>query len=118
MGQTSWEVSSLDLGSGWLGDDLRTVDHSVNIVAEDGELLEGRLESSLELVLVADEGLPLASSTRVTGEVVVGLETDLAFQGRLDFTLVTSGSILKEKNEHSAVEVQRTAYPGKRVPRS
>lgn len=34
------------------GDDLGAVDHPVDVVAEDGHLLEGSLESALDLSLV------------------------------------------------------------------
>ncbi len=40
--------------------------------------------------ILTDEGLPLASSARVTSELRVGLETELAAEGRLDLTLVAA----------------------------
>lgn len=43
-----------------------------------------------------DEGLPLASGTRVTGDEEVGLEAELSWEGRLDFTLVATGSVFSQ----------------------
>ena len=42
--------------------------------------------------VLTDEGLPLASGARVARELRVGLETKLAAQRRLDFTLVSASS--------------------------
>ena len=57
-------------------------------MAEDGHLAEGSLESGLDLGLVVDERLPLASSARVARELAVRLETDLAADRGLDLALV------------------------------
>ena len=43
-------------------------------------------------LILTDEGLPLASSARVTSELRVGLETKLAVERGLDLTLVAAGS--------------------------
>lgn len=52
--ETSREGSSL--GEDWrLRNELRAVDEVVDIVAKDGHLCEGSLESVLNLLLVVDE---------------------------------------------------------------
>ena len=43
-------------------------------------------------MILTDEGLPLASGPGVTGELAVGLETDLAAEGGHDLTLVAGGT--------------------------
>jgi len=73
-------------------DNIRAVDHLRGVLTEGGELEHGSLERALELGLVADERLPLASSASVTGELRVGLKTDFTLERRLDFTLVATGS--------------------------
>ena len=52
VAQTSWEMSSCNLELRGDGDELGAVDHLARVLAEDGELLEGCLESGLDLVLV------------------------------------------------------------------
>lgn len=42
--------------------------------------------------ILTDEGLPLASGTRVTGKVAVRLETNFTVERGEGFTLVASGS--------------------------
>ena len=49
-------------------------------------------EKALKGLILTDEGLPLASSARVTSELRVGLETKLAVERGLDLTLVAAGS--------------------------
>ena len=49
-------------------------------------------EKALRGLILTDEGLPLASSARVTSELRVGLETKLAVERGFDLTLVSAGS--------------------------
>ena len=49
-------------------------------------------EEALRGRILTDEGLPLASSARVTSELRGGLETKLAVERGLDLTLVAAGS--------------------------
>lgn len=69
MGDTSREGGGLDLNVRWLRNDLRAVNQVVDVVAKDGELLEGGLESGLKLSLVVHERLPLAGSPGVTSKL-------------------------------------------------
>lgn len=70
--------------------DFRAVDERVDVLAEDGKVVEHELEHLLSLRLVVDERLPLARRAGVASDGVVGLETHLARKGRLDLALVAA----------------------------
>ena len=74
------------------GDDVGAVNQTVHILAKRRDGGEDELEVLLELRLVVDERLPLASSARVTCDEVVGLETELAGERRLNLALVAAGA--------------------------
>jgi len=84
-------------GRSWSGQYLTTIDQIRTVMSEDGEFLHRSREHGRHLLLVGDERLPETGRTRVTGEVVVGLETKFAnhvadCQGhwRFDFALIAS----------------------------
>ena len=81
-----------DVSREWrgLGNDLRAVDERALVDTEKTETTEDVRERLLELLLVVRERLPLASSARVTGEEVVGLQPHLTAQGRGHRTLNTT----------------------------
>ena len=116
--------------------DIGAVDHLGNILTQDSELGHGSLEGVLELSLVVcyavepmsqimkeskiltNEGLPLASSTRVTSELGVGLETNLTLERGLDFTLVSTRAGEESTTELDLNEELRVELTGGRVERS
>ena len=77
------------------GDDLRAVDEVALVDTEETEAAKDVGERLLELLLVVRERLPLASSARVAGEEMVGLETHLTAEwgddGALDASLAGEG---------------------------
>lgn len=52
VSQPSGEMRGLDRGSGWLGDDVRAVNHLAHVVTEKRQLQERRFEIILELGLI------------------------------------------------------------------
>lgn len=62
-----------------------------------------------------DEGLPFASSARVTSEGVVGLQTNLSVQRRLDFTLVSTRAGEDRSTKLSLNEELGVEFAGGRV---
>lgn len=72
-----------------------------------------------ELILIlTDERLPFASGPGVTGEVTVGLQTDLTSQGRHHFTLVSGGTGEERAAELGLDEELSVEDAGRGVERS
>lgn len=113
---SSRKYSHVRFGTLGLRNDIGTVDQSTGVVAENSELGHSGFELANHGVVIGcvsvegdvrlrrcmvmggrhtDEGLPLASSARVTSEFKVGLKAEFSMKRGLDFALV--GAITREK---------------------
>ena len=99
------------------GDDIRAVDHRARVLTEHSKLGHCGGERARHVLLRVDVGLPEARRAFIARKFRVRLETDLAVQGRLDFTLVARSSTRSSATSfHEPCKSQ--THPGNNVPLS